>query len=156
MLNKAQTFSADFLIASCVFLMITSLVYAYWTYIFTGMEERRFVEDMSEKIHLASQIWFKEGYPIYWSADNVRELGLQNDNKLNYTKILSLEDIGYQKVKTLIGCENYDLFYRLYDQTNYTIFQFGTPPTNAEYVMREKRIGILNESIVLIDVVLWK
>jgi len=156
MWSKGQTFSADFLIAACVFLSVTAIIYSYWFHTFSKIEEKRIVEDMSDKLFLLARIWSKEGYPIHWSANDVKELGLQNEHKLNSTKIVSLKELGYQKVKDLTGCGLYDFFFRVYNQTNHTIFQFGIFPQNANYVLKTRRLGILNESMVMIDVILWK
>jgi len=110
---------------------------------------------MIEKLYLASQVWFKEGTPIYWSAENVVELGLQNNNEFNQTKLLLLKNnIGYQKTLSLLGL-NYYLYYRVYNETNATLFNFGSYPSDSKNVMVTKRIGILNGSIAIVEVILW-
>lgn len=152
---KAQVFSVDFLIACSIFLVAVTILFIYWSYTSLQIEETRRTNDMIDKLYLASQVWFKEGTPIYWSAENVVELGLQNNNEFNQTKLSVLNNsIGYQKTLSLLGL-NYHLYYRVYSETNATLFNFGFYPSNSENVMVAKRVGILNGSIAIVEVVLW-
>lgn len=155
MLAKAQIFSVDFLIACSIFLIAVTILYIYWSYASLQIEETRLTNDMIDKLYLASQVWFKEGFPPYWSAEDVVELGLQNDNEFNQTKLLLLNNsIGYQRALALLGL-NYNLYYRVYNESNSTLFDFGLYPSNPKNTMVAKRIGILNGSIAIVEVVLW-
>lgn len=153
---KGQIFSTDFLIACSVFILAVGLLFVYWKYTTIQIEETRMLNDMSEKLHAVSQIWFKEGTPKYWSPPDVIELGLENNHMFNQTKMETLNSLGYNKVRTLLGVENYQLYYRVRDEGNGTLFEFGIYPSNAKNLMKIERIGILNQSIAIVEVLLWK
>lgn len=152
---KAQIFSADFLIACSIFLIAVTILYVYWGYASLQIEETRRTNDMIDKLNLASQAWFKEGTPTYWSADDVVELGLQNNHEFNHTKLEILKnEIGYQKALALLGL-NYNLNYTVYDEDRNLKFTFGRAPSNPNNLMKLRRVGILNESIAIMEVMLW-
>jgi hypothetical protein len=64
--------------------------------------------------------------------------------------------MGYGKVLTMVGVESYYLYYRVFNETNSTLFEFGSYPSEPNDVVRAKRIGILNESIALVEVIVWR
>ncbi|MEM7825091.1 MAG: hypothetical protein QXO27_03920 [Candidatus Aenigmatarchaeota archaeon] len=153
---KGQVFSTDFVIACSIFILAIGAIFVYWRYVNTEIQDTRVLIEMSEKLYLVSQIWFREGVPEYWSPDSVIELGLQNNHELNQTKMNNLNLIGYSKFLNLVGSENYYVYYRLRDEKNSTLFTFGYYPNNEKNVMKLERIGILNQTIVIIEVLLWR
>ena len=159
---KAQVLSFDFIIASSIFLLVVGIIYIYWIYTNIQIEETKNINDITEKAYMASQVWFREGYPEYWDNNTVIDLGMENDHRFNQTKMDFLNDsisptnIGYNRTKTLIGLEGYDYFFRIYNSTDYTLFNFGLYPSNNVDVIKAKRIGILNGSIVTLEVLVWK
>jgi hypothetical protein len=155
MLAKAQVLSFDFMVAIGVFLLVSGILYAYWNYASLQIEETRTINDMVNKLYLVSNVWFRDGRPVYWNPSDVIELGLQNDHRLNTTKMNALNDLGYQRVLNMLGTENYNIHYRVYDENNYTLFEFGINPSNYKNLMKTKRIGILNGTGVIIESILW-
>lgn len=153
---KGQTFSSDFLIACSIFLLVLTGLFYYWTYNTIQIEESREINDVAEKTYLVSQIWSREGFPEYWDASNVIDLGLQNDHRFNQTKLDSLNDMGYEKVKSLIGIDDYDFFLRFRDTKNNTLFNFGLFPSDARNVVKVRRIGILNRSVIFVETMVWR
>ena len=156
--HKGQILSFDFLIACSVFILAISILYVFWIHEAQKINEIEMMNDMINKAHLVSQIWFREGTPEYWNASNVVDLGLENDHRFNQTKMdLMNTSIGYEKTKKLLGIEDYDIFFRVYNTTNNTLFTFGLyPDKEAENVVKTKRIGIFNSNIVMVEVILWK
>ena len=154
---KAQVFSFDFLIACSLFILVLVVLYGYWTYSYIEIEETRSINKIIDKANLASQVWFRECTPTYLNSSNVIELGLQNDHKFNQTKIDSLNiSLGYNITKSLLDIVGYDYFFEIYNTTNDTIFRFGLYPSNPENIVKIKRIGILNGSIVSMDTLVWR
>lgn len=156
--HKGQTFSIDFMIACSVFVLAFSILYVYWIYATKQIDETREINDMIDKAYLISQIWFREGTPEYWNSTNVIDLGLSNYHRFNQTKMNSLNDteLGYDEVKSLIGVEVYELFFRVYNTTNDTFYTFGVYPLNPKTVTKVKRVGILNNSVAIVEVLVWK
>jgi hypothetical protein len=156
MSNKGQIFSADFFIACSIFIVAVGIVLIYWRYVSSEIEETRTLNDMNGKLQLASQIWFREGFPEYWSPENVIELGLENNHIFNQTKMDSLNLLGYEKFLSLGGSGNYYVYYRVTDEKNSTLFEFGPYPSNAGNIMKMDRIGILNQTIAIVEVLVWR
>jgi hypothetical protein len=153
---KGQTFSFDFLMACSVFLLATGILFLEWYRTSSEISETETLNDMIDKTYLASEVWLREGTPKYWNPDNVISLGLQNDYQLNWTKMNYLNEIGYAKVKNLIGVNPYELFFRVYDRQNVTLFSFGVFPLDADNIIKVKRVSILNKTIVFIDVLVYE
>lgn len=155
MLTKGQAMSIDFVFASAIFLLLISFIIIYWSYTNIQISETENLEGMVDKVQLISEVIFSEGYPVYWHPADVINLGLQNDNRLNRTKIDYLNTIGYPGVKRMIGVGGDDFYFRVYDQGNQTEFEFGAYPTDEDNLVRLDRIGILDEDIVSVEIYVW-
>lgn len=157
MSRKAQTFSVDFMIASSIFVLAFSILYIYWTYASMQISETREVNEMIDKTYLISHVWFRGGTPKYWNSTNVIDLGLSNNHRFNQTKMNILnESIGYDKAKDLLSVGVYEIFFRVYNTTNDTLYTFGSYPSDPENVIKIKRVGILNRSVAIVEVMVWK
>lgn len=155
--RKAQAMTYDFFIAMIIFLFLLTLVISYWHYSAVQMEEINENNRATNALFLASEVWFKEGYPRYWEKTNILELGLSNDNMINRTKMEMLPDLGYSKVVFLLNLGTYNLQYTLYNSNNYMIFQFpsGEIPSSANNIYKIERIGILDEQPVKVRTIIW-
>lgn len=153
---KGQIFSLDFLLASSIFLLTIGILLVYWTYTNIQIEETRGINTLTNKAYKASEIWFREGVPTYWDFNNVVDLGLENNHRFNDTKMGSMKtEIGYDKAKVMIGLSGYDCNFTLYDTNNNTVFSFGMNPSNPKNLIKIKRIGIYQASIVTLEVMVW-
>jgi len=153
---KGQVFSSDFLIACTLFILVLIVLYGYWTYSYNEIEETRNIDMMIYKTNLASEAWFREGTPKYWDPSDIIEIGLMNDHNFNQTKMDSLNvSLGYNRTKSLLDITGYDYFFGVINATNHTIFSFGLYPSDSENIVKVKRIGILNETIVSVEVLVW-
>ena len=153
---KGQIFSVDFLLACTIFLIALTIIFIYWGYASIQIEETRLINDMIDKTNLASEIWFREGTPRYWNTSNVIELGIQSGHSFNQTKMNMLNSMAHGKALTLSGVGSYYLYYRVFNETDDTLFEFGSYPSDSKDVMRVKRVGILNELIALVEVIVWR
>ena len=154
---KGQMFSFDFLLASSIFLLTVGMLFTYWAYTNIQIEETREINEMIYKAYTASEVWFREGMPKYWNSTNVIELGMQNDHRINQTKIDRMKmELGYEKTKTMVGLGGYDYNFSIYNNTKHLIWSAGQPvSTSAQDVINVKRISILNGSIVTLHVTVW-
>jgi len=157
-INKAQVFTYDFFIALSIFLLIMILIMNNWYYSAIQMEETREKNLAYNTLLYTSQVWFKEGYPKYWDASNVIELGLSNDGKINRTKVEILNNsIGYQKAALLLKLGTFNLCYEVYNKTGALIFRF---PQDANYssaknIYKIERVAIWDEEPVKVRTLLW-
>ncbi|MCX8179342.1 MAG: hypothetical protein N3E38_01215 [Candidatus Aenigmarchaeota archaeon] len=154
MSTKAQIFSSDFVFAVFIFLLTISIIYYLWVVKLHYIKEEREFEKMSYHAQIASNVWMREGFPKYWNISNIIDLGLQNDKRFNKTKMQMLNEIGYEKVKTLCALDEYELLLRVYDTENKTLFEFGKLE-EAKNVVKIKRVGLLESNIVFIDTIVW-
>jgi hypothetical protein len=136
------------------------MLYVYWTHATIELEESRRVNEMIDKAYSISQVWFREGIPKYWNAQDVIDIGLSNDYRFNRTKMNSLNDsvfLGYERVKSKIGIKNYEFSFKVYNSTQHEIFSFGPSPSNPENLVKVKRFGILDDgSLVTVEVMVWE
>lgn len=154
---KGQAFSIDFMFALSIFLIGLTIVLFFWSYINSQINESKLYEDMSSVCYSVSDVWFREGYPKFWNPNNVVVLGLSNNKRINQTKLNYLYSLGYEKVKALVGAQLCELYFRVYDENNVTLFSFPLQgPQNEEVAFKVKRLGILNSTPVVIETVIWK
>lgn len=155
--RKGQILSTDFLIASTMFVIAIIAVYIYWSYLSNQLEETRQLNDIVDTAYLVSNVWMREGTPQFWNSSNVVDLGLQNNHRFNQSKLNELNNIGYDSVKRLAGASPYDFYMRIYDLGNNTMFSFGNLAVDpaSESIVKMKRVGIMNSSIVYVDTVVW-
>lgn len=155
--SKGQTFSMDFMIACSVFILAFAILYIYWAYSSRELSETKDINDMIDTAYLISQAWFREGTPEYWDSSNVMDLGLANDHRFNWTKMIIMrDDLEYVKTKELLGAGIYDYNFTVYNTTNDAIYYSGSYPSDPDNLVKIKRIGILNGKIVRVEVMVWK
>lgn len=157
--NKAQALTYDFFIALSIFFVVLSLIVGYWYYSSVQMEETIEKNRAANALFLASDVWFKEGYPKYWEADNVLEIGLSNGNEINRTKMDMLNSsIGYSRLVSLLNLGTFNLEYTAYNTTNGVIFQFNSSAniSSAKNVYQIERIGIMDDQPVKIRTIIWE
>jgi hypothetical protein len=155
MLLKAQL-SYDFIIAAFVFFLVVSVLLLQWAGVTSQIDETRYLDDLIEKAYLTSDVWFRSGVPNNWNKTNVISLGFKDNYEFNQTKMNSLTEIGYNASKQLLGLGDVEYYFLVYDETNTTLFNFGSMPSNSRDVIKVKRAGILNSSFVFLDAVVWK
>lgn len=155
MQTKGQILTYDFMAAMSIFIFLVIIIETYWVHWTNEIVERRKFNDMNSNLFLASEIWFKEGYPKYWNLSNVKEIGLSNDHEINWTKLQYLKQMGYQKFLSLSGLK-FNVYFRVINQSE-TIFEFPTSgfPTQYSNLIKIERFGILNSSIVKIQTFVW-
>ena len=152
--NKSQVLVYDFFVALSIFLVAIMLLLFNWNLSLEEISERKRIEYLSSDLNKIAAIFDKEGFPLYWNSENVKEIGLLNGFEINWTKLISLKDLGYSKVASLLALSS-NYYLRLYNSSN-KIFEFGKLPSNTSTSFRLDRIGILNKTLVRIEIVVWK
>lgn len=156
--SKAQALTYDFFLALTIFLFIINIALARWY--FSALEIQETMEkNFALKASIsASQVWFKEGYPKHWNLNNLNELGLSNEGKINWTKVEMLSGLDYSKIVSLLSLGNYNLCYELYNKSGEKIFAFPQVCNLnlAKDVYKVERIAILNEQPVKVRTLVWK
>jgi len=154
---KAQTLTYDFFIATSLLLLLLIVTFFLFYYKIENIEEEEKKSEMVNVLISASEIWFKEGYPKYWNVDNVIEIGLSNNNQINTTKVRLMEEMGYQKLASLLGLGTFNVNYFVYSQNGSLIYSFPNFSfDNAKNVLVLERITIWNNSIVRVRTLVWQ
>jgi hypothetical protein len=154
---KAQTLTYDFFIATSLLLLLLIATFFLFYYKIENIEEKKRKSEMVNVLISASDIWFKEGYPKYWNVDNFIEIGLANNNQINTTKVRLMEEIGYQKLASLLSLGNFNVNYFVYLQNGSLIYSFPNFSfENAKNVLVLERITIWNDSIVKVRTLVWQ
>ncbi|RLI99377.1 MAG: hypothetical protein DRP06_03575 [Candidatus Aenigmatarchaeota archaeon] len=148
-LCRGQIFSFDFLIACSIFILVLVILIGHIGYNTLQLNELKDKHELIRSGYKLSGIFFMEGYPKDWNSSNVEIIGLQTDNRIDWNKLKEFENIGYQKSLILLGLK-YD-----YNITigNYT---FGENPENASSAFIINRVGILNSSVVPMQIIIFK
>lgn len=154
MLNRAQTFSFEFFIALTIFLIGFSVLIVFWNYANIQIHEKKSSEELISVALSLSQIFFVEGYPKQWSLENVKVIGLASENRINQTKLELLGSAGYETTRNKLKIDS-DFYFRIHNQTQEFYF-FGKLPRQDSTVVKINRLGILNSTPVIIEVVVWK
>jgi len=155
--KKAQALTYDFFIATAIFFVILTIAMGYWYYSMLQTQEIGEKNRASNEMLSASEIWFKEGYPKYWNASNIMEIGMNNDKKINRTKMEMLPQVGYSKIISLLNLGIDNVQFTLYNISNNVIFQFpsGVDLSSAKNIYQIERIGILDDKPVRIMTIIW-
>jgi len=152
---KAQTLTYDFFIASSLLFLSLTIAFLHFYYKIENIEEEKRKSEMVSVLISASDIWFKEGYPKYWSVNNVLEVGLANDNRINTTKVRLIEELGYKKLVAFLGLGTFDVNYFVYSQNGSLIYYFPSNDIGSvKKVLALDRIAIWNDSIVRVRTLL--
>jgi len=154
---KAQTLTYDFFIATSLLLLLLIATFFLFYYKIENIEEEKEKSEMVNVLISASDIWFKEGYPKYWNVDNVIEIGLANNNQINTTKVRLMEEMGYQKLASLLSLGTFNVNYFVYLQNGSLIYSFPSLSyENAKNVLVLERIAIWNDSVVKVRTLVWQ
>ncbi|MFH8080706.1 MAG: hypothetical protein QXO84_02385 [Candidatus Aenigmatarchaeota archaeon] len=154
MSTKAQIFSSDFIFASFIFILAISITYYLWMIKMSDLEEEKSLNKITDHARIVSNVWMREGIPKYWNDENVIDLGLHDDGRLNETKMNYLKNLSYSKVKSMLGLNEYEFFLRIYDVENRTKFEFGKLE-KSKMMVKVKRVSIMEGGIVFIETILW-
>ena len=105
-----------------------------------------------------------EGYPSNWTTDNVLRIGIADaDHRINISKLDNLVAMGYNETRQVFG--TYANFYLYLEQTNGSRillnnsgYSLGINSTqgNANHVLQTRRILIYNQSLVVLNLQLWR
>lgn len=156
--SKAQTLTYDFFIALAIFFIVLNIALARWYFAIAEMQEAMEKNFALKASISASQAWFKEGYPRDWDVNNVKELGFADGNKINWTKVEMLSELGYSKVASLLGLGTYKLCYELYNKTREKIFSFpeNCDLDSAKDVYKVERVAILDDQPIKVRSLVWR
>ncbi|OYT42702.1 MAG: hypothetical protein B6U88_02925 [Candidatus Aenigmarchaeota archaeon ex4484_56] len=152
--RKGQIFSFDFIVAFSIFvLLLTIFTVQVGQYIIHSSEIKE-RQDMDNEAYEISDVFFREGVPSNWTDSNVKIIGLESNERISWDKIKKFENLGYQKTLILLGSK-YDYNLQIFNKSS-VIWEFGKNPENYSSIAKIVRISILNNTIISIQVLIFK
>ncbi|MEM5815279.1 MAG: hypothetical protein QXD89_02215 [Candidatus Aenigmatarchaeota archaeon] len=151
---KSQTFTYDFFIALSVFLIVVFFIISFFEIRIEKYSEYWKFKSMEEFLIDASNVWFTEGDPIYWSLENINQLGLSNSGEINSTKVDLINNISYSKFLYLIKAYNLNVKYEVYENDK-LVFDYPKLEVKGKNVVFLERYAIWNKSIVKVRTIVW-
>lgn len=152
---KMQTLVYDFFIALSLFLLIMFLVIILLLEKIEVYEEYWKIKNMEKIMIDASEVWFSEGNPAYWSLDDIKQLGLANEGVVNSTKVELLCNLSYSKFYTLVKAFESNVKYQVYSIDGSLIFEYPKVEVKGRNVIFLDRYAVWNKSIVRVRTIVW-
>jgi len=110
-LNKAQSFSIDLVIALLLFGF--TLLFYYETTTNLSANEIASFKDVLYNAKVISSYLISEGYPTNWTKDNVSLIGIMTNNRVNETKLEMFASMDYSLTKQIFNTPyDYYLFFQ--------------------------------------------
>ncbi len=113
--KRGQVWSLDFFISLLLFILTISLA-AMILKEHLGQESRSFEKFLLEAETTADKL-MSEGYPKYWSSEDVIRAGLLTSDRLSPRKTKEFKNLTYQDSKTLLGITS-DYYISFKDENN--------------------------------------
>lgn len=167
MSSKGQIWTIDLTSASVILSFILLLSLITWN----GIAGRWNSADSYMKMHTnalfaAESLMTKSGVPKSWEMrsqidGNISSIGLVNGrnelNNLKMEKLVSENETAYDNVKERLGLQKYELGIRVSNiENNVTYHEFGKFAESDSTTAIFERMGILNESAVIVRIEVWK
>jgi hypothetical protein len=111
--KKAQIWGMDLIVAVLIFSLTLSIYYFYTINDRESTKEN--LDQLTHKGRLITEILLSQGTPTNWNEQQVTEIGLLTNGKINQTKIeqfYNLSTNNYEKTKQLFNSE-YDYYFFL-------------------------------------------
>lgn len=158
--KKSQVLLSDFAFSLAIFILIIgAITYIQYNLYIESNKYRESYESYSMLNNLAYKILYYEGTPKNWNLNNIETIGFSTseDHIINYTKLLMLKSMNYEKSKQyMLEGEDYDYYINITYMNGSTVFQYGKFPFTSLDIFKQERLGILNNTIVKVKMYVWK
>ena len=151
------------MVSISIFLLFLGVLLPLWSHMQGSMGEQNRQVFMENKIVIVSEILSKtEGSPKNWNKTNVKSIGLLTGENLNKTKVDTLMRINYSKSKEILGLNGFDFYLNItdYKNNNFKVngnnMVYGKFPNNSEYISRIQRLMTYNETVAVLELILWR
>ena len=167
-MNKGQVISTEFLFAILILLTLFVLGMYLWNLTSARINENLIKNNLvTNAIEISDNLLRSQGSPTDWEENvtNVASIGLgviSKSNKLDRDKILSLTNISYNQIKDSLGIKSFEFYFRISNLSGSTIqidgkgVETGVKPNVTSDIVNARRIAILGNEFVYMDVIIWK
>ncbi|MDP4039654.1 MAG: hypothetical protein Q8P57_03690 [Candidatus Pacearchaeota archaeon] len=156
--KKAQAWGFDLIIGSSIFIVGVILLYFYSINYVT--ETNEILSSLNYDGENIADNLLSSGYPENWDSENVINIGISNDNKINQTKLDRFAGIiedDYPKTKSLLNTR-YDYYLNFSNQMTISgepLEGIGVYPENPENIIKVTRFTIYEDKPITMDVYVW-
>ncbi|MGV8141516.1 MAG: hypothetical protein ACP5NW_03685 [Candidatus Woesearchaeota archaeon] len=105
--SKGQVWTVDFLLGLMLFIIV---VLSSAKIIWDVYPQSKNVDVYHDAVYLSDTL-LSEGYPLDWTETNVILPGVGGNNRINETKLSSLDDLDYNRLKTLLHTTSDFIFF---------------------------------------------
>jgi len=165
--KKGQVWSLDIASAAVVISFILLFAILIWNNLAIRWNSTNDYRQMqTDAMFAAEALMTTSGYPESWEMlpqidDNITSIGLVNGrNELSHLKLKKLVDenaTAYGHVKRRLGVQRYELGIRITDiEREEAYYEFGRFSGALDTVVAFERLGILNGSMVVMQVEVWE
>ena len=156
--KRAQAWGFDLMVAVTLFTVGIISLYVY-SINFPADNQEPLLSITENANTLADEI-FSEGYPQYWTIENVVRPGIMSGNKVNQTKLeqfYQLSSLQYSRTKSLLR-SNYD-YYLYFPEpimiNGSEIDGIGRPETNPKNLIKVTRFIVYKDKTVTANLHVW-
>lgn len=163
--SKGQIWTSDFLAGTLILTFILLFFLLMWnSTAIRWNTQSAYLQRFSAAIFTSDVLLTTPGEPANWETlpglENTTTFGLVNGrNEISNAKIerFVAENSSYEGIKDRIGMQFYDFRLRITNlDKNREYYRFGmSPPAEAESTVVE-RLAIINDSIVLVRMEVWR
>ncbi len=166
-LTKAQVFSLDLIIGVIIFGSAILIYYKSTTNL--SDQDEALLDDLLIDAKIISSSLMSDGYPVNWSKDDVKRIGITHKNRINETKLEQFSKIPYKDSRKLFGTV-YD-YYVFFRDRNNNIIPFneslegiGNPDVNSTNIqtvetpkklVKITRLVVKKSAIAKMVIYLW-
>lgn len=161
--SKGQTISLDFLVSVIIFIVFMLLLIPVISNIESDFQDQKNRRFMETKIITVSDLLLKTpGYPENWNDVNVESIGLVTGEQLNGSKMMILKTMGYDRVRSIIGLSGTEFYMNFTNYKNEPVFfngiklEYGNSDISGNYVYKIKRLSVMNDTIIIMNLVIWR
>lgn len=154
---KGQVLSIDYIVSAIVFLAATSF-FIYFISIYD--EDNKIEQSKTYFFNKANEVKdafiYYPGIPYYWNLSYVIKYGFANErNVLNKTKLYYLQHIPYENFKNAFNIIG-DVFVNIsyVNGTPYLLYGLQ-PPSTSSIIVKSKGYGLIDKSVVAVEVQVW-
>lgn len=167
-MGKGQVISTEFLFAVFVLIILFVLGVSLWNLTATKLSEDLIKTELAASaIEVSDYLLKSQGAPTDWEENvtKVTSLGLGvvlKANKLDRDKVSALLNLNYDKIKESLGIKSHEFYFKITDLSGNLIqisgnnTEVGLKPNASSYSVNSRRIAILGNEFVYMNVITWK
>lgn len=156
--KKAQAWGFDLMVGVSIFFLGMLLFFLYALNLPSERDET--FTEMNYEGNLIGDSLLSEGFPSNWNSDNVVNIGILSDGKVNNTKFKEFYDLAlvdYNRTRRIFNVENdyYVYFSRPVTVDGVVIHGIGLNDSNPRNVVKVTRVVVHDNEVKNLNINVW-